>query len=295
MKIIVGIATSGRPAILIETLRELQAQTRQPDAVLVCPSAPADVDEAALTTIALPISVLRTAKGLTLQRNVILHQISNEKDSIIVFFDDDFFPHPYYIQAVETLLNKRPDIVVVTGNVVLDGATGPGVSPEKAREILFSVNPDSDDDSIDVCYNGYGCNMSMRLCSINERALRFDERLPLYGWLEDVDFSRQLAPLGLIVRSRQLSGVHLGVKGGRVSGKKFGYSQIVNPWYLYKKRTLSLDRAIIQTLRNISANLARCAIPEPWIDRRGRLLGNVLGAWDVFRGRARPENILMLV
>ena len=42
---------------------------------------------------------------------------------------------------------------------------------------------------------------------------RFDENLPLYGWLEDVDFCRQLARYGRIVKNIRLIGVHLGSKG----------------------------------------------------------------------------------
>ena len=34
--------------------------------------------------------------------------------------------------------------------------------------------------------------------------------------------------------------------------------------------------------------------PEPFVDRRGRLRGNVLGALDVLRGRIEPEKILSL-
>ncbi|WP_283180095.1 hypothetical protein [Gemmobacter sp. 24YEA27] len=47
-------------------------------------------------------------------------------------------------------------------------------------------------------YNGYGCNMAIRMAPVAAHGLRFDTRLPLYGWLEDVDFSRQLRPHGAI-------------------------------------------------------------------------------------------------
>jgi hypothetical protein len=46
--------------------------------------------------------------------------------------------------------------------------------------------------------------------------------------------------------------------------------------------------------RNIAANLARSLYPEPWIDRRGRLKGNLLALVDVMRGRISPGRILQL-
>ena len=107
--------------------------------------------------------------------------------------------------------------------------------------------------------------------------------LPLYGWLEDVDFSRQLAPFGKIIRNEGMIGVHLGSKGGRGSGVRTGYSQIANPLYLWRKGTLRLDRALIQMCRNILANYAKLMRPEPWVDRRGRALGNALGFRDLVR------------
>jgi GT2 family glycosyltransferase len=64
----------------------------------------------------------------------------------------------------------------------------------------------------------------------------FDERLPLYGWQEDVDLSRRLAAFGTVVKVPAARGVHLSVKLGRNSGVRLGYSQIANPLYLSFKR-----------------------------------------------------------
>src|SRR3546814_2466766 len=32
-------------------------------------------------------------------------------------------------------------------------------------------------------YNGYGCNMAIRMAPVREAGLLFDENLPFYGWL----------------------------------------------------------------------------------------------------------------
>jgi GT2 family glycosyltransferase len=138
----------------------------------------------------------------------------------------------------------------------------------------------------------YGCNMSIRMSAIGE--LRFDERLPLYGWQEDVDFTSQLRARGRVVRVNALRGVHLGVKAGRINGMRFGYSQVANPLYLIRKGTLPTGFAMRLMIRNLAANLARSLWPESHIDRRGRLRGNLLAISHLMIGRLEPEYILRM-
>jgi hypothetical protein len=47
-------------------------------------------------------------------------------------------------------------------------------------------------------------------------------------------------------------------------------------------------------LRNLLANAAKSFWSEPYIDRRGRLRGNMLAAWHLLRGKVEPEYILNL-
>ena len=46
--------------------------------------------------------------------------------------------------------------------------------------------------------------------------------------------------------------------------------------------------------RNIAANLVRSLWPESYVDRRGRLRGNLLAMLHVLPGRIEPEYILKL-
>jgi hypothetical protein len=124
--------------------------------------------------------------------------------------------------------------------------------------------------------------------------LIFDERLPLYGWLEDVDFSRQIARFGRIVSTEATRGVHLGVKLGRQPGVKLGYSQVANPLYLIGKGTMSPRRALLLIARNLAANTLRSLRAEPWVDRRGRLVGNCWAVLDLLTGRLDPRRIQVL-
>jgi hypothetical protein len=71
-----------------------------------------------------------------------------------------------------------------------------------------------------------------------------------------------------------MTGVHLGVKGGCTSGVRYGYSQIANPYYLWRKGTTRAGGALSQMVRNVLVNIMKSIKPEPWIDRRGRAFGN---------------------
>jgi GT2 family glycosyltransferase len=290
LNITVGIATTGRPGILARTVELLSHQSRAADAILVCPARDEDVDRSMLQG-APGILVVRGNLGLPAQRNTLLSG-AGEAD-VLVFFDDDFFPEDTYLQAIEDLFRREPDVVMATGTVVADGILGPGLSPEEARRHLDEVGP-KPLEHLEEVYNGYGCNMSVRMTSVRTLDIKFDEALPLYGWLEDVDFSRRLALAGRIVRSNLLRGVHLGNKAGRSSGVRLGYSQIANPLYMVRKGTMERGRAYKQIGRNILANAVKTLRPEPWVDRRGRLIGNLRGAVDAVRGQLDPQQILKL-
>jgi GT2 family glycosyltransferase len=291
--IVVGIATSGRREVLARNVSALASQTRLPDRILICPVKPGDVDEIALRKFPKPTLVVSGPVGLPAQRNRILAECKT--DDIIVFFDDDFLADDRYFEHLEALFVSHPDIVAVTGSLIADGARGPGLSLEEGLALLAAYRASSGlgDDLIEY-YGTYGCNMAFRLKPVIEHDILFDENLPLYGWQEDIDFSLRVRPYGRIVKSAGLRGVHLGIKLGRTSGVRFGYSQIANPVYLIRKGSMSWRHANKLMWRNIAANIARSFFPEPWIDRRGRLRGNMLALVDIVRGRSSPARILQL-
>jgi GT2 family glycosyltransferase len=292
MKIIVGIATAGRREQLSFTLFELCKQTLLPDRVVICPAAPEDFDESIIDSLPFKVCVVRGGRGLSTQRNVIL---STTRDAdIIVFFDDDFYPSPSFLAETAKLF-EDPNIVVARGWLLMDGVHSAGLAHEFALQLIENQPPRPDEeDAIMDTYGAYGCNMIIRLAPVYEHGLKFDEKLPLYGWQEDIDFSRTMAPHGRIVTSLRLTGVHLATKTGRTSGLRFGYSQIANPIYLAKKGTMSCSYALKLMSKNLLANLVKSTIPEPWVDRRGRLKGNLIAIKDLVLHRIDPQNILKL-
>ena len=83
----------------------------------------------------------------------------------------------------------------------------------------------------------------------------------------------------------------LGVKAGRTSGLRLGYSQVANPLYLVKKRSVSLRWALKLMGGNIASNIVGAVNPPPYIDRRGRLQGNLLAVGHLLSGSLDPKYI----
>ncbi len=286
MRIAIGIATRGRPAILAGVLADLKCQTRAPDRIIVCHVTADDV------TGCTGAEFITAAAGLPKQRNAIMDAATD--CDVVLFLDDDFLCAPDYLRVLEAAFVARPDMVVATGTVVADGANGPGYSLADGAALLAADVPPPDAMAMAPHFNGYGCNMAFRMDVVRAEKIRVDERLPLYAWYEDIDVTRQLGRHGAILRLAGARGVHLGAKSGRVTQVRLGYSQVVNPVYLARKGTFPWNHAIPSAARHCLANLVRSVKPEPWADRWGRFRGNMIGVWDLLRGRASPERILEL-
>jgi glycosyltransferase involved in cell wall biosynthesis len=289
INIVVGIPTAGRPSVLYRTLAHLHNQNRPADRVIVCGTKAADVEGA--EAVMPGTTVLLVEAGLPRQRNAIIANSGGA--DVLVFFDDDFLPANGYLAAIESHMGSRERTVVATGSLLADGINGAGLSVAEALDLLAHEGPSVFD--VRPTFAGYGCNMAVRLAPLLQHNFRFDERLPLYGWQEDVDLSRQMATCGDIVQLGKARGVHLGTKLGRDSGLKLGYSQVANPLYLFaKRRGYPFHRAVNHIVCNMVMNVVRSTWPEPYVDRRGRLLGNILALRDLIVGRMVPERILDL-
>jgi hypothetical protein len=290
LRIAVGIATRGRPRLVREVLLDLARQRRKPDRTVVAYVGPEDIDKPVRG-----VEYLISEPGLTTQRNAILDALGD--CDVVVFFDDDFFCVPEYLAVTERIFEQEPDCVVTTGRVVADGANGAGYTMSQAHAVLRRFLVQESAASLmrtEKAFNGYGCNMGLRLAPMREHGIRFDERLPLYGWYEDLDATRALGRHGSILKLNGARGVHLGVKAGRLPGVRLGYSQVANSVYLARKGTYPWSHALPSLLRHTAKNLVMSAMPEPWVDRWGRFRGNLLALSDWLRGRLDPRRILDL-
>lgn len=287
MRIAVIIASTGRPDLLARKVGLLTRQTRRPDRVIVSVVSPNDVVRFAAPE-ALQVEVIFGDRGLPRQRNAGLRQLDGRADAL-VFFDDDFVPAFDYLERLEQVFTSRPGVVGATGKLIADGIGSAGWSFNEGVDMVSGhCSPQVIQERPLPAL--YGCNLCVRMSAAE--GIWFDEALPLYGWQEDVDYSYQLGQRGTLVYTNLLTGVHLGTKGGRTSGLRLGYSQIANPVYLLRKRTIPPRLAWRLMSRNLVANIARSAFPEPHVDRFGRLRGNAQALVDLARGLSHPERIL---
>ncbi|MGF9566547.1 glycosyltransferase [Neorhizobium sp. JUb45] len=284
MRIAVAIATRGRPDIVNQTVTHLiNTQTVIPRQIIVsC----VDMKDAGDLTSDERVTVIAGRAGLCAQRNNAITHLAKDID-LLVFFDDDFVAEPNWLATAAMVFSDESGVVGFTGRVIQDGIKGPGIPFSDAVQALQDP-PRHEGARWEMAFSPYGCNMAFRVSAIGDS--RFDERLVLYGWLEDRDFGASLAKKGgRLVRCSDTYGVHMGVKSGRMPGDRLGYSQIVNPIYMRGKGTMTTMQMVGQIWRNTSINFARFLAPEPFIDRRGRVKGNLLAVLDVVRGRIQPE------
>jgi len=281
-------ATYGRPETLSQTYQAIERQTLPPASVIVSCAREGDAGTLAGRD---GVRVVIGAMGSCRQRNLGLSVIPATAD-VIVFLDDDFVPHPRWIEAVLSVFEARPEVGAVTGHLLADDIKGPGLSVEEAFRRIEAAPAGAPSWTIEP-YSPYGCNMAFRRSAIE--GLTFDERLVLYGWLEDRDFGAALARRGAgLVKIGAALGVHMGIKRGRTSGVRLGYSQVVNPVYLNRKGTMRAGLVARHIFGNVASNLVRALRPEPFIDRAGRLRGNLKGFLDLARGRITPERAATL-
>src|SRR5947209_6021577 len=205
-RVAVGVATRGRPAFAALLVERLRRQTLRPAVMLVAYVEPADV---AGLSAAADLALIQCPAGLTRQRNAILDRLPSAAE-YLAFFDDDFLPHPQWLQRAVAAFEAEPDIVCLTGAVLANGVATGEIAPRTALDLIARATPG---EALEEGVSPYGCNMAFRRSAIE--ALRFDERLPLYGWLEDRDFAGRIAG-GRQVRCGGALGVHLGVGAGRM-------------------------------------------------------------------------------
>lgn len=289
LRIHVIVPTYGRAGTVCKLARHLDKQSRPPDGILIIGTC--DEDVAGVADANPNATVIIAPRGSCRQRNTGIALIREESD-VVIFFDDDFVPANDYVEAVEALLLADPEIAGLTGALVDDGIMHDPIPFEHAVRRLEVENERPSQAERLPRKSLYGCNMVIRLEALGE--LRFDENLPLYGWMEDVDLTYQLGQRGKLIWAPETTGIHLGVRAGRQPGKRLGYSQIANIVYLYRKGTMQPDIGWRQLLMNLAANLVRSIAPEPHVDRRGRLMGNLLAIADLLRGRLDPRRITSL-
>jgi GT2 family glycosyltransferase len=211
----------------------------------------------------------------------------------VAFFDDDALLRPDYLANAASFLASHPEVVALTGRVLLDGATR-GESPlAQAVHALAGSAGETLSGRWRPTRELYGCNFVVRGSIFGQE--RFDERLPLYSWLEDHDFARRCMRRGQLARVDDCVIVHRGAaSGGRQAHRRLGYSQMMNPIYLCRKGSFPLWLAAWEIFRPVAKNLLYAVAGSSRSWRRERLDGNLTAVADAVRGRFTPERIVEL-
>ncbi|MBO9402189.1 glycosyltransferase family A protein [Shimia sp. R9_3] len=298
-RVAVVICSLGRSDTLAQMMPYLMRQTVLPSRILLVVTKPEDAPDFAKLLPHAPVlpEVILSEKGSSRQRNVGLDHVVDHSD-FVFFQDDDYVPSCHVIADIIKAFEAFPEVTGVTGNLLADGINSEGISIKEAGHAVVNWEqqaPDAGRGEPTILNSGllglYGCNMAVRSSAAKD--VRFDEKLPLYAWQEDLDFGARLP--GQKVRLQSLVGVHCGVKSGRErNGAILGYSQIANPLYLIRKGSIPWRRGLTMCLRNFTANHLRALRPEAWVDRRGRARGNWIAIADVLMGRSDPEKILKM-
>jgi GT2 family glycosyltransferase len=285
----VVICSVHRPEILSETVDSLvRRQSVPPREIIISVINQEHVAEKTRAYSAVRV-VVGNRQGTCAQRNVAARLV---RTPYTLFLDDDVELASNYIESMEGLLYEDDGVVAATGFLTVDGAQGDvGLDREIARSCVANyirkqTNYDHEN----------GQNLFVRTQVFHH--VLFDESLPLYGWLEDFDFATNVLRYGRIVMNAGTCWAHIGAPSGRTSGVRYGYSQIVNPLYLWRKnRKPGMHRVIFEHwLRYLASNGRRALIrlPTDRTDRAGRLTGNLIALSHILTGRVDPTYILRL-
>lgn len=280
------IPTKERPEVLAQTLVSLQRQTALPDQLIVSATSQEDLDN---ISPGIPnLEVLIGPAGSCVQRNAARSRL-REDVQIVFLLDDDVELAPDYLERVLDVFRKDPGIALVGGNVIAEGE----MSRDEARRILAQRQTNAEH-AFQPAKSLYGCNMAVRTDVL--KAVDFDENLSLLGWLEDFDWSVRAGKHGKCGICKMAGLVHLKVNVGRTSGYKFGYAQVMNPYYLQRKGSIPEWRQVLlrHWLPLVGSNLLGAMVGDAQVDRRGRLRGNLQAFYQILRGNADPRRIEVL-
>jgi GT2 family glycosyltransferase len=289
----IGMASAGRPALLASVLDNLDGQRSldgvEPLAFIGVVSVP---DEKSLPD-AMPSrwKVVTGTRGLAGQRNAALDHIGDA--DVVFFFDDDAVVRSDYVARGLEFFAAHPEVAGITGRVLLDGSVGGEISEADAQSAIADTDGETPTGQWGRTRELYGCNFAFRVSA--DRSIRFDARLPLYSWLEDHDFARRLMRAGGLARVDDCVIVHRGASsGGRQAHRRLGYSQMMNPIYLWRKGSFPLWLAAWEIFRPMAKNISRSIAGSQASWRRERLGANWMALRDALRGRVTPERILDL-
>lgn len=275
------IATKGRPRVIKETIHNLMIQDSLADELIISATESADLEEMNLPE---KTRILFVEPGLSTQINAAIRAIAPEA-TLVTILDDDVELAPDYFSILQKYMEQNPDVAGASGIVLLDGATR-----DEAESVIRRHIPNPSDTAQDV-RSFYGCNMSFRRSALTNEF--FDERMKLNSWMADFEFSSRIAKKGKLKLLSGLRLCHLKTASGRMNHERFGFAQIMHPWYFYKKGAIELNELWMDHLLTVlAANVLK--FPAEPINRIKRLKGNLFALKLIAQGFVEPEAIVRI-
>lgn len=279
------IPTFGRRELAGKTVDRISSQLNSEDVVVV----PLVREEDFPQNVSKNVVILKCEKGSAKQRNSALRYLETKQNKVdlVVFLDDDVVLSPSFFIELRAIHSRFPQAAGFTFRLIDDGVGKGGIGYDAACELAESFTCENIHERFIErrdCYGGFS------MTGEHLGVVEFDERLAEYGFLEDWDFYSRLRANGPTGHSPGTTLVHLGVASGRVSDRKFGYAQIVNPIYLVLKGSLPFLDGVRFSMLSPFSNALRFYQTE----RRNRLLGNLLGLFTLLTRGAKPELVARL-
>lgn len=244
------ICTKDRQTDLTRCLDSLLKQTCKPDELIVVDSgsdgSPTVVQDFADRMSGCSVVYLRSEPGLTRQRNI---GISATTKDIVHFMDDDVVCAPTYLEEVRQTFEDPAfaDVLSVGPRVRLN--YHPSWWGKWFRELFLLVNVSGSGRMLPSGFGSYtwyapanavhpvevmgGCCCAFRRSVFD--AMRFDESLDGYGYMEDLDLTYRVSRLGRTVCNPRAGVFHTESQSGRIGPRRLVAMQIVNHRYVFKK------------------------------------------------------------
>lgn len=277
------IATTGRPAVLRQTIDSLSKQTSPPSQIIVVYAKEGDIDSN--LSYREGLEVIRGRPGLTTQRNDGIDALE-ARVQLVTFIDDDIELSEHYLFNCREFFKGHPKVAAANGELLADGK----ITREDAKRLLCETKSSLPPISEHRPSRGlYGCNMTFRRKVLEKE--RFDERLRLWAYLEDFDIGIRSRRHGETVAIPACVAVHLAEPSGRISYRRRGFSQIMNSAYLVRKGVIPRREfwRVHIFMSMIRSNLIGTLVKSDHRARWEGFIGNTIAMSLILRNRIEPE------
>jgi GT2 family glycosyltransferase len=235
------ICTKDRQQDLLECVDSIKAQTILPKELVIVDAGQQNGIETELKEklrgTPVQLKYLRTQPGLTYQRNI---GVKNSNGDIVLFLDDDVILNKDYFENIMKVYSSNQDenLGGVGGKIV-------NLKPTPLHWHIFNrlfllhrhgaLLPTHTPffDEVTQVRVLSGCNMSYKREVFSE--FEFDENLPGYALMEDVDFSSRVSQRHYLVMTPQAKLLHKESPISRDRISKYIQMQNYNSFYLFMK------------------------------------------------------------